>query len=121
MTETLTVRYVGPIDAVEIDGVPDVVEQGESIQVDVDLGRRLLSQRDAFEPCDAPGRAYVEQYDSLQDAVADADPVHLDLDRLTIAQLRTYADERDIDLTGKDRKPDIINTILGSVQDNEGE
>lgn len=37
------IKYVGPFDAVEVDGL-GVVQNGESVEVDSDLAKSLLEQ-----------------------------------------------------------------------------
>lgn len=46
MTDTQKVRYVGPLDEVEVAGVAETVVKGRLIEVPSELAARLLEQPD---------------------------------------------------------------------------
>lgn len=81
-----TLRYVGPIDQVEIPGVA-VLKRGDEFEVSDELAVVMLQQPDNFSP------------------VADA------MDVMTIDELKALADERGVDLTGLTKKSAIVAAI----------
>lgn len=80
-----------------------------------DGGAELSDPTEGVYPGEGPNvdrddadREATEEYVEEQGASDDAD-----LDSMTVGELRAYATERDIDLTGKSKKADIIDAIRG--------
>lgn len=75
-----------------------------------DHGTGLLAQPDAWE------------HDADQDPAdlnVDPVPVKIDLDTLTVPQLREVAEEHETDLTGLTRKSDIVAAIQSGLNTTE--
>ena len=72
--------------------------------VDLPLIGRSLAAGEEFEVTD-------EQATNLLAQVGNYEVVGADLDSLTVPELEKYAADRDIDLTGLTKKPDIIRAI----------
>lgn len=82
-----TLKNTNPLGAVDLPLIGRTLEPGEEFEVDEDTAAHLLEQ------------------------VGNYEVVGSDLDSLTIPELEKYAADRDIDLTGLTKKPEIIRAI----------
>lgn len=58
----MLVKYIGPIEAVEIAATGDIVARGDTIEVDTDLGIGLCEQTVNWEPADADSVAVLDEF-----------------------------------------------------------